>query len=239
MAKSPERWHLVHDGHEHEVRIVDVGLRWEVTWTLDGVEVGSRRTTDKKVVLDGGEQGAVGVRLPEFTGPARRVSWHGADAPPGAEVAARTGLGGIDLVPEEGSRAAARELWIREHPRLHVARRTAAALVGVLLPLLVVWLLSQVRIPWPDISIPWPDWQLPDIPWPDLPLPRWDLPDLPDLPAWLRTLIEQAKYVWPVVFAIGVARAEVVRRRNQDERRRAAAAAAQGRPDGTEQPSRE
>jgi len=232
MAKAPERWHLVHDGHEHEVRITDVGLRREVTWTLDGDQVGSRRSTDKRVVIDGGAHGAVGVRLPEFVGPARRVSWHEADGALGAKAAAQAGLGGIDLVPEPGSRAAARELWIREHPRLHVARRTATAVAGVLVPLLVFWLLSQVRIPWPQISIPWPDWQLPRIPWPDLPLPRWDLPDLP---SWLRTLIEQAKYVWPVVFAIGVARAEVVRRRNQDERRRTAAAA-QGRPAEAEQP---
>ncbi len=217
MAQGPERWRLVHEGHEHVIEIADAGLRRAVTWRMDDTEIGSRRTNDKRVVIAGGERGAVRVQLPEFVGPARRVTWYGPDGALDAEAAAHTGLGGLDLVPEPGSKAAAREAWIREHPRLYVARRVATAVLGALVPLLILWLLSQVRIPWPSISVPWPDWSLPSIPWPD-----WDLPDLPELPAWLRTLLERLKYVWPVVLALGLGYSEVKRRRQQDERRRRA-----------------
>jgi hypothetical protein len=219
MAQEPERWRLVHEGHEHVVEIADAGLRRAVTWRVDGTEVGDRRTTDKRVVISGGERGAVRVQLPEFVGPARRVTWYSTDGALDAEAAARTGLGGLDLVPDPGSKAAAREAWIREHPRLYVARRVATAVLSALVPLLVLWLLSQVRIPWPSISIPWPDWRLPSIPLPDLP----DLPDLPELPAWLRALLDRLEYVWPVVLALGLGYSEVKRRRQQDERRRRAA----------------
>lgn len=202
------------------VQITDAGMRRAVTWRLDGTEIGTRRTTDKRVVIDGGDQGAVRIQLPEFVGPARRVTWYGTDAVLDAEAAAHTGLGGLDLVPEPGTKAAAREAWIREHPRLYVARRTATAVLGVLLPLLLLWLVAHIRIPWPNLSIPWPDWDLPSIPWPSIPWPSWDLPELP---AWLRALLDKLKYVWPVALALGLAHAEVKRRRQQDERRRRAA----------------
>ena len=50
------------------------------------------------------------------------------------------------------------------------------------------------------------------------------LPDLPDwqLPDWLRWLLDKLKYIWPIVLAYVLARAEIKRRRQQDERRRAA-----------------
>jgi hypothetical protein len=127
-------------------------------------------------------------------------------------------MGGIDLVPEAGSRAAARETWIREHPRLYVVFRTATAVSGLLLPVLLFWLLAQIRIPWPSISIPLPDWHLPSLPWPDISIP-WPQWDLPELPPWLRAILEKAKYVWPVALALGIAHAEVKRRRQQDKRR--------------------
>jgi hypothetical protein len=219
MTRVPERWHLVHDGHEHVVQIVDTGLRRAVTWLLDGAPIGDKRTSDKRVVIDGGEYGAVGVRLPEFVGPARRVTWYGADSELGAKAAAHTGLGGIDLVPEPGSRAEARESWIRAHPRLYVVRRVATALTGVLLSLLMVWLLTRIHIPWPNISIPWPDWRLPSIPWPNVSIP-WPDWELPDVPLWIRELLGKVKYVWPVLLALGIAQAEVKRRKQQDERRR-------------------
>ncbi|MBB3674353.1 hypothetical protein [Modestobacter versicolor] len=213
-GKQPERWLLTSDGHEHLVEIAEVGLRRRLTWSVDGTEAATKTTSDEKVVLDGGEHGAVGVRLPTFTGPARRVTWY----PPGAQAVAvaQTGLGGTDFDPEPGSKAAVREAWIREHPNLHAARRTGAAVLGVVLPILGIWLLSRIDIPWP--SIPWPDWDLPSIPWPDIsiPLPDWDLPELP---AWLRELLDKAKYVVPVLVALAVARAEVRRRRAQDERK--------------------
>ncbi len=228
MTRIPERWRLVHEDHEHLVENVDAGWRRSVTWRLDGTEIGTRRTNDKRVVINGGDRGAVRVQLPEFAGPARRVTWYDADSAVDAETAARTGLGGLDLVPEPGSKAAAREAWIREHPRLYVARSTATAVLGVLLPLLLLWLAS--RITWPSISIPLPDWSLPSIPWPSIPWPSWDLPELP---AWLKSLLEKAEYVWPVLLAFGLGHAEVKRRRRQDERRHRAAA-----PDRPQSPAR-
>lgn len=218
--KAPERWLLTSDGHEHRVEITEVGLRRRIAWLVDGTEVATKTTSDERIVLDGGEVGAVGVRLPQFTGPARRVTWYSPDTELGAVVAAQTGVGGTDLDPEPGSKAAAREAWIRAHPNLHAARRTGAAVLGVVLPLLALWLLARISwpaIPWPDWdlpSIPWPDWDLPSIPWPD-----WDLPELP---AWVRELLDKAQYVVPVVVAFALARAEVRRRRAQDERKRTA-----------------
>ncbi len=84
----------------------------------------------------------------------------------------------------------------------------------------------MIRIPWPTIAIPWPDWNLPSIPWPSIPWPSipWPDWDLPELPAWLKALLEKLKYVWPVVLAFGLAHAEVKRRRRQDERRRGGSA---------------
>ena len=136
MAKPTERWRLDHDGREHVVEIADRGLRRSITWLVDGAEVASRRTTEERIVLDGGEPGAVGVRLPTFVGPARRVTWYPPGGELGAAAAAQVGLGGVDLDPEPGSTAAAREAWILAHPYRHATRRTGAAVLGVLLPLL-------------------------------------------------------------------------------------------------------
>ena len=94
----------------------------------------------------------------------------------------------------------------------------------VVIPLLLGLLAIRfvVDLPWPDLpSIPLPDLpDLPDIPWPDLPgLP---LPDLPEVgvPDWVRWVLDKAKYVWPIVIAYFLARAEINRRRKQDELRR-------------------
>jgi hypothetical protein len=58
---------------------------------------------------------------------------------------------------------------------------------------------------------------LPNLPLPDLP----DLPSIPwpglELPGWVREVLDKAKYVWPVVLAYVLARAEIRRRRKQDE----------------------
>ncbi|MCC6831846.1 MAG: hypothetical protein IT200_10920 [Thermoleophilia bacterium] len=212
-----ERWTLIHDGHEHVVEIADAGLGKRLTWSVDGEEVASRRTGDQRVVLEDDRAGAVGVRLPALTGPARRVTLHpaGGELPPAA--AARAGLGGIDLDPEPGSAAAARDAWIRAHPRWHVVRRAAAAAVGIAVPLLAVWLLSRFalpRIPWPDWSLPDPPLpDLPDIPWPEVPWPDWDLP------AWVHAVIDAARFAGPVVIAVVLAVAEIRRRRRHDARR--------------------
>lgn len=225
MASAPERWHLRHDGAEHAVEITDKGMNRTATWRLDGDEVATKSTTEKRLVLDGGDRGAVGLRLPEFVGPARRVTFYepGASGLGGAKSAAYAGRGGIDFEPEPGTAAARREEWIRAHPNLHLLRRTAAAAAGIAIPLLVAWLISKIALP----AIPWPDWNIPSIRWPDLGLPSipWpdiDLPDLPPAPPWVGTVLDAMKFIGPVVIAFVLARMELRRRRAQDDVRRRA-----------------
>ena len=212
-----ERWHLVHDGHEHVAAVEHGALTREVVWTRDGAEVERLKTSDETIVLSPeGEDGALRLKL-AMVGPARRITLHG------SEAEAHAGLGGTDLEPEPGSRAALRAEWIGRHPHLHTARQTALAAAGVGVPVLLVWLLSMV--PWPSLDVPWPDISLPSIPWPDLPsipwpdisLPAIPWPDLPSLPAWTEPV---RKLLVPVLIAFFVARGEVRRRRKAEERRR-------------------
>jgi hypothetical protein len=194
-----ERWHLVHDGHEHVAAVEHGALTREVVWTRDGAEVGRKKTSDETIVLSPeGEDGALRLKL-AMVGPARRITLHG------SEAEAHAGLGGTDLEPEPGSRAALRAEWIGRHPHLHTARQTALAAAGVCVPVLLVLLLSMV--PWPSLDVPWPDISLPSIPW----------PDLPSLPAWTEPV---RKLLVPVLIAFFVARGEVKRRRKAEERRR-------------------
>ena len=67
-----------------------------------------------------------------------------------------------------------------------------------------------IGIPWPHASVARPA----AVPWPDLPAP--DLPDWPRPPDWVSWVLDKAKYVWPVVVAYVLARAEIRRRREQD-----------------------
>ncbi len=214
-----ERWHLALDDHVHTLDVVRGAFVREVVWTRDDSEVGRKKTSDETIVLaPDGVEGALRVKFP-FAGPARRVTLHGS----GTE--AHAGIGGTDLEPEAGSKAAERAEWIGQHPHLHTARQTAIAAAGVGLPFLLVWLLTLVpwpsvdlpSIPWPDLpSIPWPN--LPSIPWPDVDLPSipWpDLPDLPDLPGWVDTV---RKFLVPVLIAFFIARGEVKRRRKAEEK---------------------
>ena len=221
MAASPQRWLLEHHGSAHVVQITDTGLRRSIAWSLDDAQIATRTTSDERVVLDGGERGAVRARLPEFVGPARQVTWYPPDARLGARGSAEAGIGGIDFDPEPGSKAARRETSIREHPRRYATRRAAAATAGIVLPLLFLALLSRLDIPWPHLSIPWPDWNLSSIPWPSIPWPDIAIPwpdwRLPALPPWIGAVLEKSKYVWPVLVALVLARGEVKRRRRQDE----------------------
>ncbi|NYE35055.1 hypothetical protein F4692_000159 [Nocardioides cavernae] len=210
MAET-ERWHLALDDHEHVVEVTRGALVREAVWSRDGSEVGRKKTSDETIVIaPEGAGGAVRLKFP-MAGPARRVTLHG------SEAEAHTGLGGSDLEPEAGSRAAARAEWIGRHPHLHTVRQTAIAAAGVGVPILLVWLLTLV--PWPSVdlpSIPWPD--LPAIPWPDVDLPSipWpDLPDLPDLPGWVDDV---RKWAIPILIAFFVARGEVKRRRKAEEK---------------------
>ena len=123
-------------------------------------------------------------------------------------------------MPEEGSAAAAYEDKVRLHPRRYAAIATAMGVAKVVVPLLLGLLVIRlaVNVPWPDLPFPDPP-DLPDIPRPDLPgIPFPDLPEV-TLPDWVRWMLDKVKYVWPIVFAYVLARAEIRRRREQDRKR--------------------
>jgi hypothetical protein len=215
-----QRWHLRAAGRQHVVEIDDSGWSRRLVWLVDGHEVATTRSGDDRVRLvpgdrDAADLGVVGLRFGAL-GPARRVTWYDDGD---AETAAIIGVGGRDFQPEAGSTTARREAWIRTHPRLYTIRRTGIAAAGILLPLLLAGLLARFalsvdlpdlpRPPLPDLpEIPWPG-----IAWPDIALPGWSLP------GWVRTVLDQAKLVGPVVLAFVLARAEIRRRRQQDARR--------------------
>lgn len=223
-----QRWHLECAGRAHVVEVDDAGLGRRLVWRIDDEVVASTRSGDERVQLvpepEGrSDVGAVGLRFGAF-GPARRVTWYAADRREEALAAALLGVGGVDFVPEPGSKAAARQEWARAHPWRFTAQRTAAAVAGVLGALLVTWLLARlaVRVPLPDWNLPrlpWPD--LPGIPWPDVPWPDLRLPGWA-VPAWVREAAEWAKFVLPVLVAFAAARGELRRRRRHEQERLAA-----------------
>ena len=219
---TSERWLLEHGGAAHVVEIVPSGVARRVTWTIDGEAVAAKTAHDDRVVLDGGEHGALAVRLPALFGPARRVTWWSGGQTVGAVAAAAVGIGGLDFDPEPGSAAARREAWIRAHPRRYAARRIVARTAGLVAVIVATWLLTQVVLP----TIPWPDWRLPSLPWPQIPWPSIPWPDWspPTIPEWLRTAARYAQFVWPLLLAALLVRAELRRRRDQDERKRSMAA---------------
>jgi hypothetical protein len=221
VSESPQVWTLAHDGRTHRVEASGSSAHL-VRWLVDGALTAEKKSWDEKVSLDGAELGTVVVRFSTLGRP-RRATWFGPDE----DAQALAGLGGVDLVPTEGSAAAAYEEKVRLHPGRYAAIATAGGVAKVVVPLLLGLLAVRfaVNIPWPDLPLPnLPD--LPEIPWPDLPEVPWpDLPDLPDLrlPEWVRWLLDKVKYVWPVVIAYVLARAEINRRRKQDELRAAQA----------------
>lgn len=191
------------------------------------------RTSDNRVVLDGEDHGAIGVRLPSLAGPARRVTLYDPSSELGAVTSAHAGVGGVDFDPVPGSAAARREAWIRAHPRRHTFRRGGGAALGLIGPLVLVWLWRRLGLSLPDWSLPLPRIPWPDVPWPDLPdipWPNWSLPDLPDLPGVPPWGGEAARYLGPVLIAVGVATGENRRRRTQDEAKRRRAIAADPLP---------
>jgi hypothetical protein len=221
---ATERWHLVADDAEHVVAVEQGALTRQVVWTRDDREVGRTKTSDETIVLSpDGADAAVRLKF-GLVGPARRVTLHG------SEAEAHTGLGGTDLEPEAGSKAAQRAEWIGAHPHLHTARQTALAAAGVGVPILLVWLLTlvpwpSIDIPWPSIdlpSIPWPSIPWPSIPWPDVKLPSIPWPDLPSLPAWTEPV---RKFAIPILIAFFIARGEVNRRRKAEAKAAEQAAA--------------
>ncbi len=216
--RPPQRFDLTVSGRTHRVEIQDGALRREIRWYVDDQLAAVTRTADEKVRLkpDDPELGLLALRF-SMLGHPRRATWF----EPGEEEAAKAavGIGGIDLDPAPGSRAAAYEQKVREHPRRYAAQHTAAGVAKVVVPLLLVYLAARFAfsLPLPNVNapdLPHPD--LPSIPWPDLPWPDVNWPDW-SLPGWVREVLDKAKYVVPVIIAFVLARAEIRRRRTQDE----------------------
>ncbi|MQW77501.1 hypothetical protein GHK92_16635 [Nocardioides sp. dk4132] len=240
--KLEQAWDLATAQGRHRVEVRGTVNR-QVTWLHDGVVVARKKSMDDKIRVKPGEGldedertrlpeglGMVGVLFTHLGRP-RRATLYTAEEADG--LTSLTGLGGIDLDPEPGSRAAAYEEKVLAHPRRYAAIQTAGGVATVLVPILVAALLARLAltVPWPDWdlpSIPWPDWSLPSIPWPDLPSIPW--PDW-SLPGWLAWVLDHASYVWPVVLAYVLARGEVRRRRHQAERRAVARASLEERPE--------
>ncbi|RNL60633.1 hypothetical protein EFK50_20175 [Nocardioides marmoriginsengisoli] len=225
MAAEVQNWELAIDGRRHRVSVRPSGITRVITWSVDGTTVIEKKSGEDKLVLTDPDGGHGSVRcLFTALGRSRQVTWF----EPGADLTAQIGFGGIDLDPEPGSKAALREEKMRAHPKRYAARHVVAGVAKVVLPILLTLLVARFAI-----RIDWPDWNLPSLPRPNLPdlipdLPDIDLPDL-SLPGWVQTILNNAKYVVPVLIGIGLASNEVKRRRKQDElkqelRARAAAA---------------
>lgn len=217
MAEDVQRWDLVvptGDGEtRHQVSVRAGGFSRLITWTVDGTVVVEKKSAEDTLVLTEPSYGALRLLFTSL-GRSKRVTWF----EPGSEASAHVGLGGIDLDPEPGSKAALLEERMRTHPRRYAARHVAAGVAKVVVPILIAFLVARfaVRIPWPDWDLP--DLDLPSIPWPNLPdlVPDVDLPDW-SLPGWLLWLLDKVKFVLPVLIGVALARNEMARRRKQDE----------------------
>lgn len=179
----------------HRVEAVP-GFRRTVRWYVDDELVEERHTAEEKLRLTSGED-RMEVRFSTLGRP-RRATLNDE----------------LDLVPDPGSPAAAHEESVRAHPTRYAVIATVVGVAKVVVPIVVTLLLARIALPHLSLDLPSPD--LPSLPVPSLPLP--DLPDV-TLPEPVRWVLEHAKYVWPVVLAFVLARAEINRRRRQDERR--------------------
>jgi hypothetical protein len=200
-------WTLEHEGHEHRV-VAGRNASHLVRWYVDGDLRAQRKTMKDKVTL--AEPGGPARLLVYYSalGAPRRATLY----PDGDDAAALVRLGGLDLVPEPGSGAESYDEKLREHPHRYAGLAAAGGAAKVIVPILLTFVVVHlaVNLPWPHI--PFPD--LPSVPWPDVPTP--DLPDLPDVPEWVWSVLSKAKYVWPVVVAYVIARAEIKRRRDRE-----------------------
>ncbi len=213
-ADAPQVWTGAVDGREHRVE-AGGSIQRTITWTVDGEVVAERRTMDDRARLDGGDHGTL-VVLHSALGAPRRATLH----PPGADAASIAGIGGHDLTPALGSRAAAHEESVLRHPRRYTAIQTLGGVAKVVVPLVVAALLARVAfsIPWPDVDLPRIPLPQIDVPLPSIPLPDVDLPEI-EPPDWLVWILDRVKYVWPIVVAFLLARAEIRRRRRHAEER--------------------
>lgn len=206
--KAPAQvWEGEIDGRLHRVELSDAFVA-RVTWTVDGEQVASGRVGDRRTTLSAGKQGRLVVRT-SLLGKPRSAIVLGKDDL----------VGGTELTPEAGSRAAAHHEKVLAHPGRYTLIETLGAAGGVVVPIIVFAILARLafEIPWPGLpSIPWPN--LPDIDLPSIPWPSIDLPDVA-VPGWVETVLASAKYVVPVIVAFVLARGEVRRRRRDAEER--------------------
>ena len=148
-----------------------------VRWYVDGELRAEKKTWDDKVSVDAPGDGhdKLLVRYSGLGKP-RRATLFATDE----DVAALTGLGGVDLVPAPGSAAERYEDRIREHPTRYAAIATAGGVAKVVVPILIGLVVVRFAVSLPFPHVPTPDLpDLPSVPWPSIPLP-----DLPDLPEW-------------------------------------------------------
>lgn len=196
-------WRLTVDGRDHRVE-AGTGLSHEVRWYVDDELVAEKKAMDDKLKLSSAVHGELEVRYSGLGAPRRATlgAWPGGD----------------DLVPDPGSKADLYEQRVREHPQRYAIIATVGGVAKVVVPILLAVLAARfafsfdVDLPLPDLpSIPTPD--LPSIPWPSIPWPDWSLP------GWVTAVLDKATYVWPIVLAYVIARAEIRRRKEQDAKR--------------------
>jgi hypothetical protein len=202
MPPPDQVWTLDHEGREHRV-VAGRTAGPMVRWFVDGELVGERRkTVSDKVTIAAAEGPARLLVYYSALGAPRRATLY----PEGDAISSLARLGGLDLVPAPGSRAERYDEQLREHPNRYAALAALGGAARVIVPILLTGLAIHlaIRVPWPHV--PFPD--VPSVPWPDVPTPDWHVPDR----VWW--VVDKAKYVWPVVVAYVIARAEIKRRRH-------------------------
>ncbi|WP_406026448.1 hypothetical protein OH802_07110 [Nocardioides sp. NBC_00850] len=217
MSKKVQIWSRTISGRAHHLEVTGEIIRTFV-WTVDGEEVLTRKTSDDRARLESKAHGSLLV-IHSGLGTPRRATYFA----PGEDLAGMAGIGGVDLTPEPGSRAAAYEQRVIDHPKRYALIETlggAAGVVGgIVAAMVVAWILARVSLP--DIDLPLPNLpDLPDLPLPDLPSIPWPSipwPDLPNVqvPEWVKWVANHLKYVWPIVLAFVLAQGEIKRRRKQ------------------------
>ena len=198
-------WTLDHEGHEHRV-VAGRNASHLVQWYVDGDLRAERKTMSDKVTLAAADGPAKLLVYYSGLGAPRRATLY----PDGDAARRSSGWAGIDLIPEPGSSAEQYDDKLRAHPNRYAGLAALGGAAKVLVPILLTFVVVHIaiNIAWPQI--PFPD--LPSVPWPDIPAP--DLPDwqVPDRVWWV---LDKAKYVWPVVVAYVIARAEIKRRQDR------------------------
>lgn len=219
MSKKVQIWSRTISGHTHHLEVTGEIIR-RFVWSVDGEGVVSRKTADDRARLESKAHGSLLV-IHSGLGTPRRATYFA----PGEDLAGMAGIGGVDLTPEPGSRAAAYERRVIDHPKRYALIETlggAAGVVGgIVAAMVVAWIIARISLP--DIDLPLPNLpdlpglpipDLPSIPWPSIPWP--DLPNV-QLPEWVEWVANHLKYVWPVVLAFVLAQGEIKRRRKHAE----------------------